>query len=148
MPMFSFNPAWELDNLSNEFNKMVKTLSSPENRPRISFGGFQPRVDITEDTKGIYFDIEIPGVKKVEMKVTVSDENILTIQGDKKFEKKDDVNAFCRNERQYGNFSRAFQLPELVDASKIEAKYENGMLFLSIPKLEPVKPKEVEVQIQ
>ena len=148
MALIRFNPMWELENMSREFDKMVQTITAPENRPRFSFGGFQPRIDIKEDDKLIYFEAELPGVKKEEVKVTVNDENILTIQGEKKFEKKDEVNFVYRNEREFGSFTRSFELPELVDSEKIEAKYENGMLFLSVPKLEPVKPKETEVEIK
>ena len=149
MPHFRFNPWWELENLSKEMEKIVDTIKSPENRPRVSFGGFNPRVDITEDEKNIYFEIEVPGVRKEDVKVKVSDDNIISIQGEKKLEKKEDESkTFYRNERQYGDFNRSFQLPELVDATRIEAKYENGILNLSVPKLEPVKPKEQEIEIK
>jgi len=147
MAFVRFNPMWEFENLSKEFDKMVKTVTNPETRPRVEFGGFKPRVDVIEDDKNIYFEIEVPGVKKDEVKVSVGEDNILTIKGEKKFEKKDDIKVCCKSERAFGDFERSFQLPELVSAEKIEAKYENGMLYLSVPKLEPVKPKETVINI-
>lgn len=148
MPHFRFNPLWEFENLTKELDKMVKTVSAPENRPRVSFGNFAPRVDIIEDEKNLYFEIEVPGVKKDEVKVKVSEDNIITIQGEKKFDKKEDVKICCRTERMFGEFNRSFQLPELVDSANISAKYDNGVLFLTVPKLEPVKPKEQEIEIK
>ena len=148
MAYIKFNPWWEFENLSKEFDKMVKTVTNPETRPRVEFGSFRPRVDIIEDEKNLYFEVELPGVKKDEVKVSVGDDNILMIKGEKKFEKKDDIKVCCRSERFFGDFERSFQLPELVEADKIEAKYENGMLYLSVPKLEPVKPKETHIEIK
>ena len=148
MAFVRFNPMWEFENLTKEFDKMVKTVTNPETRPRVEFGGFKPRVDIKEDEKFIYFDIEIPGVKKEEVKVSVDEDNILTIKGEKKFEKKEDIKVCCRSERTFGDFERSFQLPVIASSEKIEAKYENGMLFLSVPKLEPVKPKETVIDIK
>ncbi|MBI5324272.1 MAG: Hsp20/alpha crystallin family protein [Ignavibacteriae bacterium] len=148
MAFVKFNPWWEFENLTKEFDKMFKTVSNPETRPRVEFGGFKPRVDIQEDEKNIYFDIEVPGVKKDEVKVSVDEDNILTIKGEKKFEKKNDIKVCCRSERTFGDFERSFQLPDIASADKIEAKYENGMLYLSVPKLEPVKPKEKTVEIK
>ncbi|TAL67262.1 MAG: Hsp20/alpha crystallin family protein [Bacteroidetes bacterium] len=148
MAYVKFNPWWEFENLTKEFDKMVKTVSNPETRPRVEFGGFKPRVDIIEDEKNIYFEIEVPGVKKDDVKVSVDEDNILSVKGEKKFERKDEIKVCCRNERSFGDFERSFQLPELVAADKIGAKYENGMLLLTIPKLEPAKPKETVIDIK
>jgi HSP20 family protein len=148
MAFVRFNPMWEMENISQEFDKMLKNFTSPETRPRIEFGGFKPRVDITEDEKNFYFDVEVPGVKKDEVKVSVDEDNVLFIKGEKKFEKQDEAKICCRNERAYGEFERSFQLPDNVNSGKIEAKYENGILYLTIPKLEPEKPKEKTVEIK
>lgn len=109
--------------------------------------GFQPPVDIIEDNESIYFDIEIPGVLKDEVKISVSDDNILKITGEKKFIENNAIKTCCRNERNFGVFSRAFRLPENVDPEKIEASHKHGVLKIRIPKISPVKPEEREVQI-
>jgi len=148
MPLIRFNPLWEFENISHEFDKIRKQVTMSENWPRVEFGGFKPRVDIIEDDENIYFEVEIPGVNKEDVKVSVNDENILTIKGEKKFERKEEANACCRNERTYGIFTRSFQLPDESDYDKIEAKFENGILYLTVPKIEPVKPKEVNIEIK
>lgn len=145
MPMLRFNPMWEFDNLTKEMEKMMKNFSSPIRVTRRQV--FVPKVDILEEDNNIRFLVEVPGVKKDEVKISVNDENILTIKGEKKFEKKDEVNSCCRQERLYGEFSRSFRLPDMVDTEKIKASYENGVLMIDIVKMIPVKPEEKEIEI-
>lgn len=147
MATIRFNPMWEMQNMAKEMNTFVRNNFSQENRPRIEIGDFKPRFDVLDDENAFYFEAELPGVKKEDVKVSVNEENILTVKGDKKFERKDEIITCCRNERSYGEFQRSFQLPENVDSEKISAHYENGVLILTVPKMEPVKPKEKEVTI-
>ena len=145
--MIRLNPMWEMQNIIKEMNGFMRNNFSQENRPRIEIGDFKPRVDVSEDTKSIFFEVEIPGVKKEDVKVSVNNENIMTIKGEKKFERKDEVTSCCRSERTYGEFMRSFQLPDNTDSEKISASYNNGILTLTIPKIEPVKPSEKQVEI-
>jgi HSP20 family protein len=145
--MLRFNPMWEFGNLTKDLNKMMHYVSNPINVSVHNNKEFLPRIDILEDEKNIYFQMEIPGVKKEDVKVSVNEGRLLTIKGDKQFEKKDEVSVCCRNERIYGQFTRSFQLPELVDSDKIEARYDKGILYLTIPKLEPAAPKEQSIDI-
>jgi HSP20 family protein len=103
--------------------------------------GFNPnamRVDISEDDKNIYIEAELPGMKKEDVKVTIED-GVLMIRGERKQETEEKKKNYHRVERVYGSFSRAFTLGENVDKDSIEAKYENGVLHLTLPKVEPVK---------
>ena len=147
MASIRFNPMWEMQNMAKEMNRFVRNNFSQENRPRVEIGDFKPRIDVIEDENALYFEAELPGVVKEDVKVSVNDENILTIKGNKKFDKKDDINSCCRSERSFGEFARSFQLPDNVDSEKISAHYDNGVLTLTVPKMEPVKPKEKEVTI-
>lgn len=147
MSTIRFNPLWEMQNVMKEMNKYVRDNFSQENRPRVEIGDFKPRIDVIEDENALYFEAELPGVSKDEVKVSVNEENILTLKGNKKFDKKDDVTSCCRSERSFGEFVRSFQLPDNVDSDKISANYTNGVLTLTVPKMEPVKPKEKEVTI-
>ncbi len=90
MAYIQFNPAKEFENLTKEFNQILKNVTSPENMPRISFQKFNPRVDILEDAANVYFELELAGVPKDRVSVTVNDDNIITIKGVKEFEKKDE----------------------------------------------------------
>jgi len=94
---------------------------------------FVPRVDVFEDEKGFDVHVAVPGMSKEDFKIDLND-NLLTISGERKFTKERKENNFHAVETQYGNFSRSFSLPENVDAAKISAKYNNGILELNIPK--------------
>jgi len=146
MAFYRVNPFAEFEKVTKEMEDFFQKNLEGGNRPRVTIGDFSPRVDIIDDKESMVFQAEVPGVAKDNIKVSISDENILTIKGEKKFGK-EDIKTCCKSERQYGQFSRSFQLPDLLDTDKIEAKYENGVLSLHIPKLEPVKPKEKDIAI-
>ena len=94
---------------------------------------FVPKVDILENEKSYELQVAAPGISKDDFKIELND-NVLTVSGERKFtnEKKD--KNFHSIETQYGSFTRSFTLPENVDSSKIDAKYNNGILELTIPK--------------
>ena len=94
---------------------------------------FVPRVDIIEEDKAFEVHVAVPGMKKDDFKIDLND-NLLTISGERKHTREKKENNFYSVETQYGTFSRSFTLPENVDATKISAKYVDGILELSIPK--------------
>jgi HSP20 family protein len=94
-----------------------------------------PLANITEDNKEYRIDLSVPGMKRDDFKVDV-DNGILTISSEKEEEKKEDDKNYRRREFSFTSFSRTFTLPENTDESKIDAKYDNGMLQLTIPKKE------------
>jgi HSP20 family protein len=146
MAYFRVNPFAEFEKVTKDMEDFFQKNLEGGNRPRVTIGDFSPRVDIIDDKNILIFQAEVPGVAKENIKVSVSDENVLTIKGEKKFDK-ENIKTCCKSERQYGQFTRSFQLPDLLDTDKIEAKYDNGVLSLNIPKLEPVKPKEKDITI-
>ncbi|HTF18462.1 MAG TPA: Hsp20/alpha crystallin family protein [Chryseolinea sp.] len=94
---------------------------------------FVPKVDILESEKGYEVNLAVPGLSKDDFKIDLND-NFLTISGERKFSKEKKENNLYVVETQYGNFSRSFSLPENVDAAKIQAAYNNGILEIFIPK--------------
>jgi len=94
---------------------------------------FVPKVDIIENEKAFEIQLAVPGMSKEDFKIDLK-ENHLAVSGERKFTKKTDEKHFRSIETQYGAFRREFVLPENVDAEKIEAKYNNGILELVIPK--------------
>lgn len=94
---------------------------------------FVPKVDIIESEKAFEIHVAVPGMNKEDFKVDVKD-NYLTVSGERKFKKESAEKHFRSVESQYGAFGRTFVLPENVDAEKIEAKYNNGILELVVPK--------------
>jgi HSP20 family protein len=147
MTLVRFEPFRTFESMIRRFNELFDELdrSLPV---RFELGSFSPRVDISEDERNVYIQAELPGVAKEDVKVTISEDRVLTIRGEKKQERKVEERNFLRVERTFGSFSRSFMLPENVKAEEIDAKFDNGVLTITIPKAEPSKPKEVEVKVR
>jgi HSP20 family protein len=107
--------------------------------------GFIPPVDIHEDKEAIYVAAELPGVKPEEVHLHVEN-NILTLTGERKFEKDDKRDGFHRVERSYGTFTRSFALPNSVAGDQVQAEMSDGILTVKIPKKAEVQPKRIEVK--
>ena len=105
-----------------------------------------PRVNIEEGKDDIRMTFEIPGMDREDLKITVSD-GVLTVSGKREFEQKSEESNWVRREMHTGEFSRSFTLPETVDPERVAADYKQGLLSVTIAKLEEVKPKEIEVKI-
>ncbi|WP_281951578.1 Hsp20/alpha crystallin family protein [Nitrosophilus kaiyonis] len=105
-----------------------------------------PAVNEKEDEKAYYVEVDLPGVKKEDIKVEVKD-NVLSISGERKFKKEEKDKGYIRTESFFGKFERRFTLPNDADAEKIEAKVEDGVLHLTIPKVEEKENvKKIEVK--
>jgi len=106
-----------------------------------------PPVDIHETEHALVVKADLPDIKPEELDIRVEN-NILTIRGERKFEKKVDEGNYLRVERSYGAFSRSFALANSVNTEAIKADYKNGVLTLSIPKREEAKPKQIKVNVE
>jgi HSP20 family protein len=106
-----------------------------------------PAADIVENKDGFMVTAELPGLKKEEIKVTVQN-NVLTISGEKKKELESQNDMAHKLERSYGSFSRTFELPAVVDASRINAEFKDGVLKVELPKIEEAKPKEIAIGVE
>ena len=103
-----------------------------------------PSVDIFEDGDEVVVKAEVPGVKKEDLDVTIT-ENSLTISGEKKQEEKVEKKDYHRVERSYGSFSRSFRLPENVNGAKAKAKFTDGLLEVRLPRTKEAKQKKIEI---
>jgi HSP20 family protein len=140
--------ARRMQEFANEFEKNIN-YDFNEN--------FRPRVDISEDEKNVYLVFEISGVKKEDVKITISEDKVLTVKGSKerpfvnKEQKDGEVQSsehtYIKAERRFGEFSRSFSLPDNINTEAINAKYENGLLYITLAKIEPAKPKEIEISV-
>jgi HSP20 family protein len=108
-------------------------------------GKFLPEANIAETEKAIEVTVELPGMKPEEVKVELR-EGVLWITGEKKEEKEEKGRTFHRIERRTGEFRRAFTLPVEVEEGKVVAKFEGGVLHITLPKAEKVAPKRIEVK--
>jgi HSP20 family protein len=139
-----WEPFRDMLNLRADMDKIFKSFFSgfPEERE----GYWAPIIDIEEDKDNIIVKVEIPGMKKDDMKVAVHGK-ILSVSGERKQESEVRDKTYHRIERAYGKFSRAITLPSEVDADKIKASYKDGLLRINLPKLESVKPRQIDVEI-
>jgi HSP20 family protein len=105
-----------------------------------------PAVDIYETEQELVVKADLPEVDAKDLDIRVEN-NILTIRGERKFEKKVNEENYLRVERAYGTFSRSFSLANTVNSEAIRAEYQNGVLTLTIPKREEAKPKQIKVSV-
>ncbi|MCX8009895.1 MAG: Hsp20/alpha crystallin family protein [Ignavibacteria bacterium] len=145
MALIKFEPLKEFEMLTERMRRFFDDFPTSFN---FDIGtSFSPRVDISEDENNIYVHAEIPGAKKEDIKISVQD-NVLTIKGEKKTETKDEKKNYYRVERCYGSFSRSFSLPTEVDVNKTTEKSEDGVLHITLTKVEPTPPAERLIEIQ
>ncbi len=122
------------DFVPTSFNNLIdRFFSDSLARSGGSAYSFVPKVDIYENEKAFELHVSVPGVTKEDFKLDLN-ENYLTVSGERKFTKEKKENNFHSVETQFGSFSRSFALPENVDANKISAKYNNGILEVTLPK--------------
>ena len=107
-------------------------------------GEWAPAVDIIENERGIVIKAELPGIDPKEVAVTI-DNNVLTLKGDRHFEKETKEENYHRIEREYGTFTRSFALPTAVNGDKVTAEYKDGILKIVLPKREETKSKPIKV---
>ncbi len=134
--------------MQREINRMFDDFfRSDRDDTSLLASTWKPAVDIVEEDEAYVAKVELPGVNKDDVKITMQD-NILTIRGEKKEEKKGKEGNAHRVERYYGSFQRSFSLPTSVKSDRIEAEYKDGILTINMPKAEEAKPKQIEVKVK
>jgi len=146
MTLVRWRPLRDLWNIQEEMNRAFGSFSGRTDREELTDGYWAPAVDIAEANDELKFNVEVPGMKKEDVKVTFQD-GILTIKGERKQEKEEKDLNFHRMERSYGSFCRSFTLPTMVQGDKIKANYKDGILSISLPKVEEAKPKEITIGV-
>ena len=144
---------WEPLREMEDFQNRLSTLfgrplrrTNGHGREDITLADWMPLADITEDEKEYLIKAELPEMKREDVKVIVEN-GVLTMSGERKFEKEEKKRKFHRVERGYGTFVRSFTLPDDADASKVKAEFKNGLLTVHLPKSERAKPKQIEVNV-
>lgn len=144
-----WDPFRELDELQTRLSALFGRAPVRKNGSKdeaLAVAEWAPVVDIVEDENEYLIKAELPEVKKEEVKVTVQDD-VLTISGERMFEKEEKGRKYHRMERAYGSFARSFTLPEDADGEKVAAEFKDGVLKVHLPKSEQAKPKSIEVKI-
>ena len=144
-----WDPFKELDELQNRLSTLFGRAPVRKDGGReeaMTLAEWAPLVDIIEEEKEYRIKAELPEVSKPDVKVTVQDD-VLTIAGERTFEKEDTGRKYHRVERAYGSFARSFTLPEDADAAKVSADFKDGVLVVHLPKSEKARPKSIEVKV-
>lgn len=105
-----------------------------------------PGFDLHETADAYVIEADLPGLKQNDIDITV-EQGIITIKGERKYEEKQKEGGYRRIERGYGTFQRAFRLPQNVDAEKVEARFTDGVLSVTVPKPAEAKPRQIEVKV-
>ena len=148
MNLERWDPFRELEEMSSRLNRFFNrpVLRGDKGQESLTVADWAPLVDIQETDKEYVIKAELPEVKKEDVKVAVED-GVLTLQGERKYEKEEKNKKFHRVERSYGKFVRSFSVPLDVDEKKLGADFHDGMLTVHLPKSETVKPKAIEVKV-
>jgi HSP20 family protein len=143
-----WEPFKELEDLQNRLSNLFgrAPVRRTESKEDITLAEWAPLADITEDDKEYLIKAELPDVKKEDVKVTVEN-GVLTLSGERKFEKEEKNKKYHRVERAYGSFMRRFTLPDDADPENVKAEFKDGMLTVHLSKSEKAKPKQREVAV-
>jgi HSP20 family protein len=141
-----FEPYRGATTLQEQINRLFNE-SFGRTAEEASITTWAPPVDIYETEQELVVKADLPEIDPKDLDIRVEN-NILTIRGERKFEKKTEENNYLRVERAYGAFSRSFSLASTVNTEAIKAEYKNGVLTLTIPKREEAKPKQIKVNVE
>lgn len=143
-----WNPFREMEDLQSRLASMfnLAPIRPANGDEAMTLSQWAPLVDIAEDEKEYQIKAEVPEVKKEDLQVTVEN-GVLSISGERKFEKEETGKKYHRQERSYGSFVRTFSLPEAVDPAGVQAEFKDGVLLVHLPKSEKARPKSIEVKI-
>jgi HSP20 family protein len=148
MALIRWDPFREMSALQERMNRLFSDVraQAPVRGEEIVQGAWVPAVDIFETNEAIVLKAELPGITSQDILLEVND-NTLTLKGEKKFEKEVKEENYHRVERSYGSFQRAFTLPGTIHQEKVKAKFKDGILEITLPKVEEAKPKQIKVEI-
>ena len=145
MGIIKFDPFRELRSLQDEMNRLFNSnFPSRYSQEDMVSGGWTPSVDIYETEDEIVLEAELPGMKREDFEVSIEN-NVVTLKGERNFEKKEENENYHRVERAYGSFTRSFSLPSSVSPENTNADFSNGILRVTLPKQEETKTHKIEI---
>jgi len=146
MVITRWDPFREFASLQSRVNSLFQDYNRGSQDELTFTSSFVPAVDVYEDEHKVALKLEIPGVTQQDVDIQLEN-NILTVRGERKFEKEEKEENFHRIERRYGSFARSFTLPNTLDPESVQANYENGVLKIELAKRAEAKPKQIQVNI-
>ena len=145
MNIVRYDPFRDIRGLQDEMNRLFSSTFSRGGDDQMTRGAWNPSVDIFENKDQIVLEAELPGMNAEDVNISIEN-NVLTLHGERRFEKKDEGDNFHRVERSYGSFTRSFTLPPTVSSENANAEFNNGVLRLTLAKREEAKPRRIEIK--
>lgn len=144
MNTIKFHPLHNVDAIARRMNALFDDVQKSTHTQSRSVS---PSVDIVENETMLSLHAELPGLSKGDIQITVNEDRVLTLRGEKKREEKKEGRNYVRTERRYGSFTRSFTLPDNIDVENIKAEFNDGVLSLQLSKVQPEEPQEIAVEI-
>ncbi len=142
--MIRFSPSNELRRLQREIDSIFRDMYPSDDDREAPATGWTPRVDLSETDDAYHIHVDLPGVNKDDVDVSMRD-GMLIIRGERKDERREEKGDAVRVERSFGQFYRSFALPKSINEDSINARYDNGVLAIDVPKAEETKPRRIEI---
>lgn len=150
MSLIRWNPEREMMRLDKEFSRLFDFFTNRFDRREdreFENAVWSPFTDIAEDENQYTLKLDLPGIKKSDVKISF-DNGTLTVSGERKEEKEEKNKKYHRIERAYGSYYRSFTLPSKIKEDKISAEFSDGILTIEVPKADEAKPREIEVKVK
>ena len=144
MALVRWEPARELDTLQGEVNRLFDTFFGNGRMGEPRARRWMPAMDLVETEDALVLKADLPGLERDDVAIEVKD-NVLTVSGERKAEHSEKADGYFRMERAFGSFSRSLALPEGIDAERVAATFDKGVLEVRIPKPEERRPHRVEI---
>ena len=143
-----WDPFRELQDVHNRLTNIFErpSLRRDDKAEWIGESEWSPMVDVSEDDKHYTVKVELPEMKREDIKVSL-ESGVLSISGERRFEKEEKGKKYHRVERAYGSFIRSFTLPDNADANQADAQYRDGVLTVNVGKSEKAKPRAIDVKV-
>jgi HSP20 family protein len=142
-----WEPFRNLVDIQGEVNRLLDTfVGRPMNAATAQGRTWLPAVDMHETKDNLVLKVELPGVREKDVSVSITGD-LLTIRGERRWEDESKDQKFLHVERVYGQFERLIQLPMAVQADKVKAAYRDGILEITLPKAEELKPREIKIDV-
>jgi HSP20 family protein len=134
------DPLPDIRLLDDRFDRLIERAFGRERQ-----APWMPAMDVYETDEKVVVTVELPGIEPDGVEVSVED-STLTVSGTREFNSEVTEESYHRIERRYGSFSRAVSLPPQVDTAKVDARFDDGVLTVEVPKVEKAKPKKIQIR--
>jgi len=147
MAIVKYKPLRELHSMQEQMSRLLDMAWSREPGEELREGVWHPPVDIFENDEAVIIKAELPGVDQSDIEVKI-EESMLVIRGERRQDTEVRKENYHRIERYYGPFQRSFSLPQSIDREKVTATCDKGVLTITLPKKEEIKPKQIYVEVK